>query len=138
MVIFSYQTKVVIVMNEIGRNIMTRRKSMGMTQEELAKKMGYKSKSTINKIENGTNDIPQSKIVKFAEVLETTPAFLMGWEKKVEEKPVEEANKLADWYLGLEFKEDESVEFLIETYKQLDESKRERLVEYMEFLLGRN
>jgi len=68
-------------MLEIGKNIMARRKELGMTQEELAKKMGYKSKSTINKIENGTNDIPQSKVVKFAEALETTPAYLMGWEK---------------------------------------------------------
>jgi transcriptional regulator with XRE-family HTH domain len=68
-------------MTNIGENICTRRKELGMTQEELAKKMGYKSKSTINKIENGTNDIPQSKIVKFAETLETTPAYLMGWQK---------------------------------------------------------
>ena len=43
--------------------------------------MGYKSKSTINKIELGINDIPQGKIVKFAEVLFTTPAYLMGWEE---------------------------------------------------------
>jgi transcriptional regulator with XRE-family HTH domain len=60
------------------------RKQLGLTQEELAKKMGYKSKSTINKIELGINDIPQSKIFQFAEVLGTTPAYLMGWE--VEEK----------------------------------------------------
>ena len=64
-------------MSEIGKNIMQIRKELGMTQEELATKMGYKSKSTINKIENGTNDIPQSKVVKFAEVLGTTPAVLM-------------------------------------------------------------
>lgn len=127
-------------MAEIGRNIMERRKSLGMTQEELATKMGYKSKSTINKIENGTNDIPQSKIVKFAEVLETTPAYLMGWEKKVEENPVGEANKLADWYLGLEFKENEDVDFLtmVSEYKQLDASKQEQVREYVHFLLGRN
>lgn len=68
-------------MTEIGKNIMEKRKELNMTQEELAKKLGYKSKSTINKIENGTNDIPQSKIVKFAEVLGTTPSALMGWEK---------------------------------------------------------
>lgn len=68
-------------MTEIGKNIMYRRKELGLTQTDLATKMGYKSKSTINKIENGTNDIPQSKIVKFAEALETTPAALMGWEK---------------------------------------------------------
>ena len=68
-------------MTEIGKNIMLRRKELGLTQTELATKMGYKSKSTINKIENGTNDIPQSKVVKFAAALETTPAYLMGWEK---------------------------------------------------------
>lgn len=66
-------------MSEVGKNIAQRRKALGMTQEELAKKMGYKSKSTINKIELGINDIVQSKVVKFAEVLETTPAALMGW-----------------------------------------------------------
>ena len=66
-------------MSTIGRNISRIRKSLGMTQEDLAKMMGYKSKSTINKIELGINDIPQSKIVQFAEVLGTTPADLMGW-----------------------------------------------------------
>ena len=67
-------------MSTIGMNISRIRRDLGLTQEELAKKMGYKSKSTINKIELGINDIPQSKIAKFAEVLGTTPAHLMGWE----------------------------------------------------------
>lgn len=69
-------------MSTIGSNILRIRKSLGLTQEELAKMMGYKSKSTINKIELGINDIPQSKIVQFAEVLETTPAELMGWNEE--------------------------------------------------------
>ena len=50
-----------------------------MTQEELASRLGYKSKTTIAKIENGTNDIVQSKVTDFAKVLDTTPAYLMGW-----------------------------------------------------------
>lgn len=66
-------------MSKIGYNILAARKRAGLTQEELAVRMGYKSKSTINKIELGVNDIPQSKIAKFAEVLGTTPAALMGW-----------------------------------------------------------
>lgn len=64
----------------IGENIALRRKELGITQEELAHLMGYKSKSTINKIELGINDIPQSKVIKFAEVLNTTVAYLMDWE----------------------------------------------------------
>ena len=67
-------------MSTIGENIQRLRKALEWTQEDLAKKMGYKSKSTINKIELGINDIPQNKIVKFAEVLGTTPANLMGWD----------------------------------------------------------
>lgn len=67
-------------MSTVGKNILRLRKEMGMTQEELAKRMGYTSKSSINKIEMGKSDIPQSKIAKFAEVLGTTPAHLMGWE----------------------------------------------------------
>ena len=67
-------------MSPVGENILRLRKELGWTQEELATKMGYKSKSTINKIELGINDIPQSKIAKFAEVLGTTPARLMGWD----------------------------------------------------------
>lgn len=67
-------------MSTVGENILRMRKRLGLTQEELAKRMGYKSKSTINKIELGINDIPQSKIVQFSEVLGTTPACLMGWE----------------------------------------------------------
>ena len=49
-----------------------------MTQQELAKELGYKSTSTIAKIESGENDIPQAKIAAFAAALDTTPAELMG------------------------------------------------------------
>lgn len=45
--------------------------------------MGYKSKSTINKIEAGINDITQSKVIAFAKVLNTTAAYLMGWDDRV-------------------------------------------------------
>ena len=68
----------------IGLKIKERRMELGLTQEELAAKMGYKSKSAINKIELGVNDVSQSKVVKLAEALHTTPAHLMGWDKEPE------------------------------------------------------
>lgn len=74
-------------MSTVGDRILIMRRHLGWTQEELAKKMGYKSKSTINKIEMGINDIPQSKILIFAEVLGTTPAYLMGWDDALNETP---------------------------------------------------
>jgi len=43
------------------------RKKEGMSQEEFAKKLGYSSKSTINKIEKGVNDISYEKLIKLIE-----------------------------------------------------------------------
>lgn len=65
--------------SNIGLRILQRRKDLCLTQEELAERMGYKTKSSINKIEKGYNDVSQSKVVKFAEALHTTEAYLMGW-----------------------------------------------------------
>ena len=64
----------------IGDRIAERRRALGMTQEELALRMGYKSKAAISKIETNVNDITQSTVVRFAEVLNTTIAYLMGWD----------------------------------------------------------
>ena len=66
--------------------IKSRRTELGLTVEELAHKMGYKDKSSISKIENGKADIPQSKIAAFADALQTTPAYLMGWEEQPDPK----------------------------------------------------
>lgn len=60
--------------------IRARRTELGMTVEELAHKMGYKDKSSISKIENGKADIPQSKVLAFAQALNTTTAYLIGAE----------------------------------------------------------
>lgn len=70
-------------MAEIGKRIKQKREELKITQEELAAKLGYKSKTTIAKIENGTNDIVQSKVVEFARALNTTVAFLMGWDNNI-------------------------------------------------------
>lgn len=59
--------------------IRARREELNMSQEELAKRLGYKSRSTIAKIESGENDITQSKIVAFAKALGVKPVYLMGW-----------------------------------------------------------
>lgn len=71
-------------MLKVGERIKECREKLGLTQDELAQITGYKSRSSINKIEKGGNDLPQSKIVAFAKALKTTPAYLMGWE---DEKP---------------------------------------------------
>ncbi len=61
----------------IGDKIKKRREELGISQEELAKRMGYKSRSSINKIELNLSDVPQKKIIDFAKALDTTISYLM-------------------------------------------------------------
>lgn len=65
---------------DIGERIRERRESLGMTQSELARAVGYTSRSTINKIERDGRGISQDKIVAIAKALKVTPSYLMGWE----------------------------------------------------------
>lgn len=69
----------------VGEKIKIRRLELGWSLRELAKRMEYANQSTIARIEKGEIDIPQSKVVKFAEVMNTTVAYLMDWEE-VEKK----------------------------------------------------
>lgn len=72
----------------IGERIKSRREELGLTQQQLADRLGYKSKSAINKIELGVNDIAQKRIVDFAKALNTSIEYLLGMDKKdSEEKP---------------------------------------------------
>lgn len=65
----------------VGEKIKQRRLELGWSLRELASRMGYANQSTVARIESGVIDIPQSKVVKFAEVMNTTVAFLMDWEQ---------------------------------------------------------
>ena len=67
-------------MSVLSVRIRQRREALGMSQEELAARMGYRSKSSITKIEKGINDIPQNKLEDFAAALETTTSWLLGLE----------------------------------------------------------
>ena len=65
-------------MLELYKNIRKYRKQMGLTQEELAKRIGYTDRSSIAKIEKGSVDLPQSKITQIAKVFGISSKDLMG------------------------------------------------------------
>lgn len=64
---------------KIGQRIKQVREALGMTQAELARRMGYSARSTINRIENGSQAFPMKKLDKFTQVLDVTPAYLAGF-----------------------------------------------------------
>jgi len=61
--------------NMVGEKIKQRRKELGWTQEELAKRTGCGTKATVCRYENGTRDLSQSMLKKFAEVLGVEPNY---------------------------------------------------------------
>ena len=63
---------------DLSGRIRQRREQLGLSQEELASRMGYRSKSSITKLEKGINDLPRAKLEELAAALNTTPAWLMG------------------------------------------------------------
>ena len=63
---------------DLSSRIQQRREQLGLSQEELAARMGYRSKSSITKLEKGINDLPRAKLEELAAALDTTPAWLMG------------------------------------------------------------
>lgn len=66
-------------------NIKELRKQRKISQEKLAKMTGYTDRSSIAKIEKGKVDLSETKIQLFASALNTTPAYLMGWEDEAKE-----------------------------------------------------
>ena len=66
----------------IGQRIEARRKDLGLSQDELAARTGYKGRAAISKIESDVNQLRQSKIVDFANALDTTVDYIMGGLKK--------------------------------------------------------
>ena len=101
----------------IGQRIQQRRKEMKLSADELAKKLG-KDRSTIYRYEKGDIEkFPLDILEPIAKALNTTPAYLMGWEK--EEK---NNNTIADIVIRLRTDSD-----FLAVVTQLNELNEEKL-----------
>lgn len=83
-------------MGILGTRIKQLREELELSQADLAKALGYSDRSTIAKIEKGVNDITQSKIAAFADALNTTPAYLMGWTADPYDYEMDPDNRFAE------------------------------------------
>lgn len=69
----------------IGERIKNRRKSLGLTVEQLAEKLN-KNRATIYRYESDEiENMSISVLEPLAKVLHCSPAYLMGWDDEVEE-----------------------------------------------------
>ena len=111
----------------IGERIKKRRTALGISQVALADKVGI-SKQSLYKYENGIiTNIPSDKIEEIASVLNTTPAYIMGWD--------DEAISAEDsYYLNDEARD--MAEFLFKNpeYKVLFDASRKVKPEDIDFV----
>lgn len=71
--------------NDIVKRIKTRRLELEYSFQDLANKTNM-SKSTLQRYETGAiKNLPLDKLEVLASALQTTPAYLMGWEDTTEE-----------------------------------------------------
>jgi transcriptional regulator with XRE-family HTH domain len=102
-------------MTTTGERIKKRRIELGITQDELAHRIGFESRSAITKIEKSDRNLNQSKIKLIADALQTTQDYIMGWG---EEQTTDQAD----------------IQILIEYYSGMTESSRDALLNYAKFL----
>lgn len=101
--------------------IKERRIELGMSQAELAQRVGYHGKSVISKVENGERDISQTMIVKYAEALGVTATYLLIGENAEQSTPQKINNRVNEF---------------ISLFTQLTDEQQKMLIAQMKGLLS--
>ena len=70
----------------IGERIREERERQGLSQDELAKKMGYSNRSSVSTMESAS-DLTLKKVKKVASALGVSPEHLMGWDAPAPSAP---------------------------------------------------
>lgn len=119
-------------MATIGKRILERRMQLNISQEELAKKVGYKDRSSIAKIESGERDIRQNKVILFANALKTTPQWLMGYDEKNTTSDISAKDRIDNIIQNKDLSEIIQLQNIV---NQLPEDDIDELIRHAELLL---
>lgn len=108
-------------LQEIGTRIRMLRKQCGLSQDDLARLAGYTSRSSINKIEKGLVDLPQSKISLIASALGVSPTYILYGDKNPQENTTPTEGEL-----------DEGEKIWLDLYHRISEDSRDMLVKLVD------
>lgn len=114
--------------------LKSRRKELGLTLLDIANKVGV-SEATVQRWESGNiKNLRQERIAKLANVLEVTPAYLMGWvteneriAKQNDTELSEDAKKIALAYEKADLKSKNIVRQVLD-FPQLEENPNEHQI----------
>lgn len=107
---------------DLANKVRQRREALGWSQEELALKMGYSSRTSINKIENG-RPCSQKIITRLADALGVSVAYLMGWNEEIKADSVGTAER------HIEILMDEDFVGMFDDFQKLDQAKRKAVAD---------
>lgn len=120
----------------LKENIKSKRIERKMTLEDLAKSVGV-SRQTIQRYESGViGNIPSDKIELIARALDTSPAYLMGWEQIDSTFSGKEAPKeIYDKFKNNVSKFHGEHKELLDIYEKLSSPNQKRVFTYSKNLL---
>ena len=101
-----------------------------MSQEELAHKTGYKSRSSINKIELDIQQLTQRKIKAIADALNTTVNYILGIDDEVQQQEKELCDLFSLCY-------GKAAYIAVQKFLKLDADDRQDIVDLMDSKLKR-
>lgn len=122
---------------DVGKRIRERRKELNLSVDELAKKLN-KNRTTVYRYEKGDiENLPMDILGPLAKALNTTPAYLMGWD----DKPTSAIDTITDYYrLSIEHEDNIRLKRFRVWAKKFNkyvftDEEHNKLVEYAEFLI---
>lgn len=108
---------------DLATRVRLRREQLGLSQEDLAIRMGYSSRTSVNKIENG-RPCSQKIIARLSDALGVSIPYLMGWEEMQKKN-----DALAD--IIVEMRTDEEFMSIVEAVYKMDKEKRSSLLAFL-------
>ena len=109
-----------------GERLKLRRKEIGFSAEKVADQLGV-SPATIYRYEKGDIEkVPVDSLAELAKILQTTPAYLMGWESQADQA---EINDLLAQIQASEEKEQSRIAEMIQDYKKLKNAGKPKEIE---------
>lgn len=125
----------------IGERIKQRRLELGYTADALAKLLN-KNRATIYRYENGDiENMPIDVLEPLAKALNTTPAYLMGWQEPHQGSTSTLSKQTEDYYLDAETAEyaemlrtRPEMRMLFSASRGISKEDMEKAVEYIELL----
>ena len=122
---------------DIGNRIEQKRTEKGMSQEELAAKVGYKSRSSINKIEKNVQRPKADDLPKIAMALDTSVDYLLnGIEiERAQLRELSEQSHLFDYVSKLYGSETSNA---VHLFSQLTDFQKGKIIGMMENMINEN